>query len=96
MKKTLLFLTISIFTITSFAQKAKKPTIMVVPSDVWCNQNNFTQTFNNQGSCFESHSILLMIDKVIYKTTINGIAAKLNRKNNISAAINMTSLIVLS
>ena len=50
MKKTLLFLTISIFTITSFAQKAKKPTIMVVPSDVWCNQNNFTQTFNNQGS----------------------------------------------
>jgi hypothetical protein len=50
MKKTLIFLSITIFTFTSFAQKAKKPTIMVVPSDVWCNQNNFTQTFNNQGT----------------------------------------------
>ena len=50
MKKALLFLSITIFTFTSFAQKAKKPTIMVVPSDVWCNQNNFIQTFNNQGT----------------------------------------------
>ena len=29
--------------------KAKKPTIMVVPSDVWCNQNGFTKSYNNQG-----------------------------------------------
>lgn len=50
MKKALLLLSITIFTFTSFAQKAKKPTIMVVPSDVWCNQNNFIQTFNNQGA----------------------------------------------
>lgn len=50
MKKALLLLSITIFTFTSFAQKAKKPTIMVVPSDVWCNQNNFLQTFNNQGT----------------------------------------------
>lgn len=27
----------------------KKPTIMVVPSDVWCVQNGFTQTYENQG-----------------------------------------------
>lgn len=50
MKKALLFLSITIFTFTTYAQKAKKPTIMVVPSDVWCNQNNFIQTFNNQGT----------------------------------------------
>lgn len=31
-----------------FAQ-AKKPTIMVVPSDNWCVQNNFTETFDNLG-----------------------------------------------
>lgn len=29
--------------------KVKKPTIMVVPSDNWCVQNGFTQTYNNQG-----------------------------------------------
>lgn len=34
--------------VSLFAQ-AKKPTIMVVPSDVWCNQHNFCNTFENQG-----------------------------------------------
>jgi len=29
--------------------KAKKPTIMVVPSDNWCLENGFTQNFDNQG-----------------------------------------------
>jgi len=29
---------------------AKKPTIMVVPSDNWCVQNKYTQTFDNQGT----------------------------------------------
>ena len=52
MKKIILILSIiAIATSSVFAQaKAKKPTIMVVPSDVWCKQNGFTQTFNNQGS----------------------------------------------
>ena len=30
--------------------QAKKPTIMVVPSDVWCNTNGYMMTFNNQGT----------------------------------------------
>ena len=34
--------------VTAFGQ-AKKPTIMVVPSDNWCIQNNYVQTFDNQG-----------------------------------------------
>ena len=50
MKKLLLTLSIFLFALTCFSQKAKKPTIMVVPSDVWCNQNNFMQTYNNQGT----------------------------------------------
>ena len=33
----------------TFAQ-AKKPTIMVVPSDVWCNKNGYMQEFDNQGT----------------------------------------------
>ncbi|MDA0764962.1 MAG: DUF6175 family protein [Proteobacteria bacterium] len=51
MKKITLAIFIALFTFASFAQpKAKKPTIMIVPSDVWCNQNGFMQEFNNQGT----------------------------------------------
>lgn len=32
-----------------FAQ-AKKPTLMVVPSDLWCNTNGYTTTYDNQGT----------------------------------------------
>lgn len=32
----------------AFSQ-AKKPTLMVVPSDLYCNQHGYMQTFNNQG-----------------------------------------------
>lgn len=35
---------------TSFAfSQAKKPTIMVVPSDVWCSKNGYMMEFDNQG-----------------------------------------------
>ncbi|MFD0940177.1 DUF6175 family protein [Pedobacter boryungensis] len=37
------------FTTSVFSQ-AKKPTIMVVPSDVWCNQNGYMKEFDNQGT----------------------------------------------
>lgn len=30
--------------------QAKKPTIMIVPSDVWCNKNGYMQEFDNQGT----------------------------------------------
>ncbi|NOY48648.1 MAG: hypothetical protein GXO84_10750 [Chlorobi bacterium] len=30
--------------------QAKKPTLMVVPSDVWCNQNGYMLSFNDQGT----------------------------------------------
>lgn len=32
----------------AFSQ-AKKPTLMVVPSDLYCNQHGYMQTFSNQG-----------------------------------------------
>ncbi|MDR1122311.1 MAG: DUF6175 family protein [Dysgonamonadaceae bacterium] len=34
---------------SAFSQ-AKKPTIMVVPSDLWCNQNGFMLGYDNQGT----------------------------------------------
>ena len=29
--------------------QAKKPTIMVVPSDAWCNENGYVQTYDDMG-----------------------------------------------
>lgn len=35
--------------LASFGQ-AKKPTLMVMPSDAWCNEHGYTQTYDNQGT----------------------------------------------
>jgi hypothetical protein len=48
MKKIFLSLMLLLAAASAFSQ-AKKPTLMVVPSDVWCNKNGFVQTFDNQG-----------------------------------------------
>ncbi len=57
----------------AFSQ-AKKPTIMIVPSDVWCNKNGYMMTFDNQGysqkfpdykMAFQENSdLLLVISKI--------------------------------
>lgn len=41
--------TILTLSLSAFGQ-AKKPTLMVVPSDAWCKQHGYTQSFDNQGS----------------------------------------------
>jgi len=58
---------------SAFSQ-AKKPTIMVVPSDVWCNTNGYMLEFDNQGTKVkipdykkalqENADLLLVISKV--------------------------------
>lgn len=48
MKKSGLLLMGLLISTSLFAQ-IKKPTIMVVPSDVWCVQNNYTVSYENQG-----------------------------------------------
>lgn len=48
MRRILLFLFTMLISLSTFGQ-AKKPIIMVVPSDIWCNQEGYTKTFNNQG-----------------------------------------------
>lgn len=62
-----------ICTSTIFAQ-AKKPTIMVVPSDVWCTKNGYMTEYNNQGTVVkipdykrafqESAELSLVISKI--------------------------------
>ena len=48
MKRITLLLCLCLMATVTFGQ-AKKPRIMVVPSDSWCHQNGFMQTFDNQG-----------------------------------------------
>jgi hypothetical protein len=48
MKNFIFFLLAAISTNAAFTQ-AKKPTIMVVPSDDWCQRNNFMMQYDNQG-----------------------------------------------
>ncbi len=50
MKKTLLLCSLIIAGITVSFGQAKKPTIMVVPSDNWCNLNGYMMEFDNQGT----------------------------------------------
>lgn len=47
--RLLLYLLAILGTTLVFGQ-AKKPTLMVVPSDAWCVQNGYVMTFENQGS----------------------------------------------
>lgn len=49
-RKTFVLLVFSLCYILAFAQQAKKPTIMILPSDNWCNQRYFMTTFSDQGN----------------------------------------------
>lgn len=67
-------------TLSIKGQNAKKPTIMVVPSDAWCTTNGYMQTFDNQGittkvpdykkALQENTDLLLVISK------LNGLMAE--------------------
>lgn len=48
MKKFLLLMSLCLIAATSFGQ-ARKPRLMVVPSDNWCYQHGFVTEYNNQG-----------------------------------------------
>lgn len=49
MKKYLLTFILTTFFVSNVFSQAKKPTIMVVPSDNWCVEHNFTETYDNLG-----------------------------------------------
>lgn len=74
MKKTLLFFVLLLNTAITINAQAKKPTIMVVPSDVWCNQRGYMLEFDNQGTTVkvpdyktalqENSNLLVVISKI--------------------------------
>ena len=49
MKKILFGLLCLVVAASSAMGQAKKPTIMVVPSDAWCNENGYVQTYDDMG-----------------------------------------------
>lgn len=73
MKHFIIAFSLVLCTYMAFSQ-AKKPTIMVIPSDVWCNQNGFMMEFDNQGKKIrvpdykralqENADLLLVISKI--------------------------------
>lgn len=48
-RKMLMIALLGIFSVAAFGQ-AKKPTLMVMPSDAWCNEHGYMQTYDNQGT----------------------------------------------
>lgn len=50
MKARLSLLLSALIVATGAFAQAKKPTLMVVPSDVWCNQNGYITEYDNQGT----------------------------------------------
>ncbi|WP_264788471.1 DUF6175 family protein [Aureispira anguillae] len=73
-------ITILLLSVNLLWGQAKKPTIMVVPSDAWCNERGYMITFDNQGTIVkvpdykkafqENADLLLAISK------INGLMAE--------------------
>ena len=73
-KKTALILVLIIGITTLAFSQAKKPTIMVVPSDLWCINNGFIFEFDNQGTKVkipnykkavqESADLMMVISKI--------------------------------
>lgn len=49
-EKDTTFFSLVIYVTCECLAQAKKPTLMVVPSDLYCNQNGYIQTYQNQGT----------------------------------------------
>ena len=74
--KTLL--SIAVLTICSLSAmgQAKKPTLMVVPSDAWCKEHGYEQTFDNQGTSEQipDYKAAVSSDK-----QLNAVISKINK-----------------
>lgn len=85
MKKLLLFLSALLAGVVLYGQ-AKKPTIMVVPSDNWCVQRGFTEVYDNLGKMIQvpdyrtalqnDSDLLLAISKINEMMTERGFPLK--------------------
>ena len=77
MKKALLIFCAIFLASYTLSAQAKKPTIMVVPSDVWCNTNGYMMEFDNQGTTVKvpDYKKALQEDAVLLQviSTLNGL-----------------------
>jgi len=74
MRKILFLSAILLFSIGQAFSQAKKPTLMVVPSDAWCNENGYMLEFKDQGTTVkvpdykkafqEDPDLILVISKI--------------------------------
>lgn len=90
---------------TTMMGQAKKPIIMVVPSDLWCNTNGFIKEFNNQGTKIKvcdyqtalqtSSELQLVVAKINEMMTERGYPLKnlesVLKSNQEDAAMNMVT-----
>lgn len=80
MKKTILLLSLIVAGITVSFGQAKKPTIMVVPSDNWCNLNGYMMEFDNQGTKVKipdyKRAMQENTDVLLVISSINGMMAE--------------------
>lgn len=74
MKKILSLVLLTLLSLSAMGQ-AKKPTLMVVPSDAWCKEHGFEQTFDNQGLTenIPDYKTALSTDK-----QLNSVISKIN------------------
>lgn len=62
-RKMLMIALLGIFSVAAFGQ-AKKPTLMVMPSDAWCNEHGYMQTYDNQGTQEKCQIIRLLFLRI--------------------------------
>ena len=87
----------SLFVCATLFAQAKKPTIMVVPSDNWCVQNGYTQKFDNMGTEMtlpdyraalqQNSDLLLAISKINEMMTERGFPLK-NLESSLKTLMN--------
>lgn len=95
--KRLVLLMASLFVCATLFAQAKKPTIMVVPSDNWCVQNGYTQKFDNMGTEMtlpdyraalqQNSDLLLAISKINEMMTERGFPLK-NLESSLKTLMN--------
>ena len=86
MKKLIITTILVICSVLPALSQAKKPTIMVVPSDLWCNTNGYMMEFDNQGTRVklpdykramqESADLMVVISKINELMTQRGFPLK--------------------
>ncbi|MGB0881380.1 MAG: DUF6175 family protein [Vicingaceae bacterium] len=80
MKKIFIAFTLVLTGVTLAFGQAKKPTLMVVPSDVWCNTNGYMMEFDNQGTKVKipdyKRAMQENADLLLVISSINGMMAE--------------------